>query len=226
MNSSTSQAIDRSTTADRLADALRTLMFDGELGAGEPLREIQLASMFSVSRSTVREALYLLASEGLVTRLPNKGAVVTQLTEDDVAEIFMARTVLETAGIRHRQHAADGDLAALAAAMDDYQRDADSPDQNLVTQRHLAVHCGFVALLGNRRLLNTATGLTNDLRLVLAGVNRAEADAQRQVAAHRSLVDLIVAGQASDAAVQLTDHLRQATSSVLRRSSDTPDHRP
>ena len=49
-------AIDRSSTSERVADALRTMLFAGELIPGEPLREVSLAAGFGVARSTVREA--------------------------------------------------------------------------------------------------------------------------------------------------------------------------
>jgi DNA-binding GntR family transcriptional regulator len=92
--------IDRSSTPERIAEALRTLMFRGDLRAGEALREVALAHDFDVSRSTLREALQILALEGLVSRVPNRGAVVRELSDDDVGEIFTARRILELAGVR------------------------------------------------------------------------------------------------------------------------------
>lgn len=83
--------IDRSSTTDRVAGALREMLFSGDLAPGEPLREVSLADSFHVARSTVREALQVLTAEGLLTREPNKGATVTALSEHDIAEIFEAR---------------------------------------------------------------------------------------------------------------------------------------
>src|SRR5215210_9170663 len=62
--------IDCSSTSDRVAEAVREMLFAGELAPGEPLREAALAETFDVARSTVREALQVLATEGLVTRFP------------------------------------------------------------------------------------------------------------------------------------------------------------
>ena len=56
--------IDRSSTTDRVAEALRDMLFSGEVLPGEPLREIGLADAFHVARSTVREALQLLVGGG------------------------------------------------------------------------------------------------------------------------------------------------------------------
>ena len=113
-------AIDRSSTTERVADALREMLFAGDLSPGEPLREVSLADGFGVARSTVREALQVLAGEGLVTRYPNRGVVVTELTERDIAEIFEARLVLESAGVR--AGAGGADLAPVDGGSGDVRR--------------------------------------------------------------------------------------------------------
>ena len=78
--------IDRSSTTEKVAAALRDMLFAGDLLPGTPLREITLADSFGVARSTVREALSVLAAEGLVHKAPNRGVTVTHLTERDLAE--------------------------------------------------------------------------------------------------------------------------------------------
>ena len=85
---------DRSTIVDRVVANLRQAMFDGVIEPGEPLREIQLSQTLGVSRSTIREALQVLASDGLVVRPPNRGAIVRHLAPGDVDDIFSARHVL------------------------------------------------------------------------------------------------------------------------------------
>src|SRR3954452_12995600 len=94
------------------------MLFAGDIHPGEPLREVSLAESFGVARSTVREAFQVLATEGLVTRYPNRGVVVTELTPHDLEEIFGARLVLESAGVR--AGAAGADLRPVAAALKAY----------------------------------------------------------------------------------------------------------
>jgi DNA-binding GntR family transcriptional regulator len=213
--------IDRSSTTDRVAGALRTMLFSGELSPGEPLRETALAEAFQVARSTVREALRLLAAEGLVTRFPNRGVTVTALTAHDVAEIFGARLVLETAGVR--AGAAGADLTPATRALEAYARATAGGDQAEVTHAHLQFHSSLVDLLGNTRLSSSADVLTADLRLALASVERRRGNARAQVADHRRLLRLVKAGDARRAVAELGRHLAAAQESVaeLMEPGDT-----
>jgi DNA-binding GntR family transcriptional regulator len=205
--------IDRSSTTDRVAQALRGMLFAGELSPGEPLREVSLAEAFEVARSTVREALQVLASEGLVRRYPNRGVVVTELTDADIEEIFGARLVLESAGVR--AGLAGADLQPVTRALATYTRAAE--DEALATHAHLEFHNALVALLGNHRLLASAHALTADLRLGLASVERARRNTKDQVADHRRLLRLIRSGDEAAALAELERHLAAAKTSVAAR---------
>ncbi|MGI8901550.1 MAG: GntR family transcriptional regulator [Nocardioides sp.] len=95
-----SLSLEHSSTVDRVAEELRRALFDGEVGPGTPLREVALADAMGVSRSTIREALAVLVSEGLANREPNRGVQVASLDPDAVRDVVRARTVLEVAGVR------------------------------------------------------------------------------------------------------------------------------
>jgi DNA-binding GntR family transcriptional regulator len=208
-------AIDRSSTIDRVADALRQMLFSGDLSPGEPLREVSLADGFHVARSTVREALQVLVAEGLLTRHPNRGVTVTELSERDIAEIFEARLVLESAGVR--SGAAGTDLAPVTRALATYAKAASADDPVEATHAHLEFHTALVALLGNSRLVAGADALTADLRLALASVERQRRNARQQVADHRRLVTLMRAGDEAAALAELERHLAAAAVSVTER---------
>jgi DNA-binding GntR family transcriptional regulator len=211
--------IDRSSTTERVAGALRELLFAGGVVPGDPLREISLAESFGVARSTVREALQVLASEGLVTRYPNRGVVVTELTARDIAEIFEARLVLESAGVR--AGAAGRDLSAATVALSAYSAAARADDAVEQTETHLEFHTALVALLGNSRLVAQADALNRDLRLALASVQRARRNARAQVADHRRLLSLMRAGDEAAALAELDRHLHGAAVSVGERLTAT-----
>jgi DNA-binding GntR family transcriptional regulator len=208
--------IDRSSTTERVADALRSMLFAGELAPGEPLREVSLAAAFGVARSTVREALQVLAGERLVTRYPHRGVVVTELSPRDIAEIFEARLVLESAGVR--AGATGADLAPVSAALATYARAAKADDHVEATHAHLEFHTSLVALLGNARLVASADTLTADLRLALASVERARRNARAQVADHRRLLTLMKSGDVEAAVAELGAHLGAAATSVSDRT--------
>ena len=192
-------------------------MFDGDMAAGTALREVVLAQSFGVSRTTMREALQLLALEGLVTRSPNRGAVVTSLSAEDLEEVFRARRILETAGIQAAGQASPRARHALRAALRAYAESATSADHPRATAAHLEFHNALVGLLDSARLTATASALTSNLRLALARVGRERDDAPAQVAEHRRLLRLIEADDIERASAELDDHLTRAQASVQDR---------
>ncbi len=90
-----SQPITRATLHEELVDRIRTMIFSGELKGGDRVPEQRLCDMFGISRTPLREALKVLGSEGLLDLLPNKGARVATLSEEDIDEIFPVMGALE-----------------------------------------------------------------------------------------------------------------------------------
>ena len=86
------------STTDVITDVLREAILDGVLAPSTWLREDELASELSVSRTPVREALRRLSDERLAVRLVNRGTVVTSISLDDVVALFLVREQLEGAG--------------------------------------------------------------------------------------------------------------------------------
>lgn len=107
---------------EALADAIREQIFKHELAPGEPLDEFRLAKHFVVSRTPIREALKVLASEGLVELQARRGCFVARLTWDDVVKLFDLLELLEAFAVREAIKAGtplppEGDLySPLAAA--------------------------------------------------------------------------------------------------------------
>jgi DNA-binding GntR family transcriptional regulator len=87
-------------TSSLVADALREAILKGVLKGGLQLRQDALATELGVSRIPIREALKRLEAEGLVTIHPNRGAVVSELSGEEVQEIYQIRILLESAALR------------------------------------------------------------------------------------------------------------------------------
>jgi DNA-binding GntR family transcriptional regulator len=87
------------TTPALVADIIRQAILQGLIKAGEPLRQEDLAARFGVSRMPVREAIYQLQAEGLVSYYPHRGAVVASLSYEEAQEIYEIRVALETAAL-------------------------------------------------------------------------------------------------------------------------------
>jgi DNA-binding GntR family transcriptional regulator len=158
----------RVSTVDALAGALRTRILDGELGAGERLRELELAEAYGVARHSLRAALRALAAEGLVAIEPNRGARVASLTADDVEPLFELRTALELEAARlaverhdHVLPKAVHDAVRLMAAVCEQP----DPPWSAVVEAHDAVHHALVRAAESPRILRAYEALAGEMRL-------------------------------------------------------------
>jgi DNA-binding GntR family transcriptional regulator len=104
-------------TSEGIARILRSEIFTGELAPGATLPERLLAERLQVSRTPVREALIILQGEGLVELVPNKGASVRTITNDDLVEIYTLRGLMESHAARlAAEHATIEQLEAMEDA--------------------------------------------------------------------------------------------------------------
>ena len=111
------------TIADQVAELIRQRILSGQLKGGQPIRQEHLAAELGVSRIPLREALKQLAAEGFVTITSHKGAVVAELSIQEVEELFEIRLRLETWLLQLAIPAmTDRDLAALDRNMEEQRR--------------------------------------------------------------------------------------------------------
>jgi DNA-binding GntR family transcriptional regulator len=108
--------ISRLALHDQVAVRLRTMLVEGRIAPGAKLNERELCEQLRVSRTPLREAIKLLAAEGLVDLLPNRGAVAVKLTEADVVNTFEVLAMLEgMSGELAAQRLTEAELAELRA---------------------------------------------------------------------------------------------------------------
>ena len=102
---------------EQVLDVLRQAILDFRLKPGQRLIERELIEQIGVSRTTIREVLRELAAEGLVTTIPQKGAIVVVPTAEEAAEVYEVRAALEAlAARRFVARASDKEVEALRAA--------------------------------------------------------------------------------------------------------------
>jgi DNA-binding GntR family transcriptional regulator len=105
---------------ERVLEVLRQAITDFELLPGERLTERRLVERLEVSRATVREALARLASEGLVTVIPQRGAIVSVMSPTEAADMYQMRMVLEQLAVRFFvERASDEQVRELRACADE-----------------------------------------------------------------------------------------------------------
>ncbi|MFI7119894.1 GntR family transcriptional regulator [Amycolatopsis sp. NPDC049868] len=158
--------------ADEVADRVRDAIFGGAYPPGAQLREVELSAALGVSRGPVREALLKLEREGLVRSEWHRGAIVTTLSEVDVAELDSLRSALEQLAVRLVvANAPEADLAAIDEVVDRMDR---ARDEHEMVRCDIDFHDAVYAASGHRRLVEAWQAIRSQVYLFLLtriGVN-------------------------------------------------------
>jgi DNA-binding GntR family transcriptional regulator len=202
-------AIERLTTAERVADALREQLLSGVYAPGTPMRDTDLSARASVSRTTMREALAQLARDGLLTHSLHRGMEVARLAPEDIGDIYALRRLVELAGARAMIAAGPANLSELERAVAAMATATARRDRRKVVEADVAFHTAIAAALGNRRLLAAVAGALSELRLVLSVTDRADGDLKAQLRQHRALLERFRIGDLQIVAA-LDAHLHDA----------------
>jgi DNA-binding GntR family transcriptional regulator len=202
--------VEHTSTAERVALALRERILAGILPPGTHLREEVLARSSGVSRNTVRESIHILVREGLVTHARHRGAVVAQLDEDDVADIYRIRRLIETAGIDASPRAPADRLEKLEAEMHALAMAGRTRSAKQLVEHDLGFHRSIVALLCSRRAERFFDSIKGELHLcftILSAVDQQYDDPAPLVDDHQAIFDAIVGGRVAEARARLSEHL-------------------
>jgi DNA-binding GntR family transcriptional regulator len=200
--------IRRSSTADQAARALRDKITSGAFEPGTPLPEGALTDSLGVSRNTVREALRILAREGLVEHNMHRGAAVAVLDEEDIADIFRVRRMIEAAAIEAGVEADRERLAPVREAAERMVAAAEAGDANGVVSSDVAFHSALVSLLGSARLNRFFEGMQGELWLCLAMVARSDAESKAIAAEHIEICEMLEDGASAETSRErLLQHL-------------------
>ena len=207
----------RQTVVESATEALRRRILAGEFGAGEALRQDALAEEFGISRIPLREAFRQLAAEGLVTIHAHRGAVVSTLSPEDIAELFDLRALLEPDLIsRAEPHLARADIEDAERILVEYSPAIDRADLNawgeLNTEYHLALYraAGRTQTFALVRTLLANTDRYTRLQLAVAG------GTERAKAEHAELLGICRRGAAEEAARFTLRHVMDVKRDLLR----------
>ena len=216
MNPSTLPQRRRQGTApETIASALRADILSGTARPGTLLRQEDLAARFAMSRIPVRDALRLLEAEGLVTIATNRGAQVTKLSCEEVAEIFHLRILLEgnCLGVAVALMSAE-DLARIERIRARAEIDADTPEWSA---GDWAFHEALYRPARHLRQIEMIRSLRTTSDLYAAAHRTLPKQRRRWLADHRAIVAACRAGKTADAVAALTSHLAAARDFVLEQ---------
>jgi len=196
---------------DEVASRLRERIFDGHLVAGSFIDEAALCADLAISRTPLREALKVLAAEGLVRHEPRRGSFVSEVTEQDLNEIFPVIALLEgRCALEAARNANDADIAALETLHQTLQQHASAKRITDYYAVNYTIHEAIITLANNRWLAQAIADLRKILKLARLQQLRAPGRLEQSLSEHMAVFAAIKArdGDGADAAMR-THLLRQ-----------------
>ena len=208
---------------DEVAAKLRERIFDGVLAPGSFVDEPALCAEWAISRTPLREALKVLAAEGLVRHEPRRGCFVNQITERDLDDIFPVIALLEgRCAFEAASNATDADLVALEQMHDRLTRCAKARRINDYYQANFAIHEAIITLADNRWLAQVIGDLRKIVKLARLQQLHAPGRLDQSLSEHMAVFAAIKARDAEGAEAAMRTHLtrqRVALRELARRNT-------
>lgn len=206
------------TTPHFALGELRRLLLTGELAPGQPIRQDALADLLGVSRVPIREALKILEGEGQVEYRPRRGYIVSELSVDDLSEIYRLRRLLETEAARQAvKLITDEEIAALEAAEAEVEAAGAAEDVVAIATANRRFH--FIVFEAARmpHLLTLLTRLWDATAAYRSVYYGSDERRRRFEEEHWSIINAVRARDARDLVKLLNVH-RDASIDTLRQA--------
>jgi DNA-binding GntR family transcriptional regulator len=206
------RAVQRSTLADQAYRELRSAIVSGELKPGEKLVVRPIEERLRLSPTPIKAALIALEREGFITAVPHHGFYVTEITAEDMQEIYELREALESIAARKAAESADREGLAdrLTALLEEQFARVEAGDLIAYSDLDFGFHHTIWTSASNRRLLSAAENLVAQVRFGSGTSSRLEGRLPKALSEHVTIIAAIRAGNAPVAAEESRQHVRLA----------------
>ncbi len=218
MPSTNLKPLSKKLLSENVVGAIRTAIYDGELELGQRLVETELAEQLGVSRGPIREALRLLANEGLVVINVHRGTFVLKPTVSDVEEIYTLREALESLALRRVVAvAADQEIEALEGVAEQMVTASRQKKATQVVGLNMDFHAQVFQLARHKRLSQAWASLESQIRLFnQISIEWTQKIVARAVEDHSKIVKALKKRDAVAACKIMSEHVKAATDNVLQ----------
>lgn len=207
---------------EEAADRLRDMIVEGELAPGERVREQAVCNRLGVSRTPLREALKMLAAEGLIVLQPNRGAMVSDPSPEDIIDTFKVIGALEAlAGELACERVEEDDIAEIRVLhyqMALHQTRGELREYFKLNQR---IHERLVELSGNEILIETHKQLGGRIRRHRFVANRSGQRWDEAMREHEQMLEALAARDGNRLAELLRLHLDNKLAAAERVDQDS-----
>jgi DNA-binding GntR family transcriptional regulator len=184
--------ISRRYLHDEVADRMRELIRSGEMEPKARINESELTERFGISRTPLREAIKILATEGLLELLPNRGARVASISETELEEMMEVIAGLDALAVDHN---------AMVAAWQ-------SGDEAGYFSHNRRIHEGIMAASRNVILANIYESLSGRIQRSRYSAHQTPDQWARAVSEHERMIELLRARDGAALAVLMREHIR------------------
>lgn len=211
-------SIPRAALHEQVAQRLRQMLVEGRIAPGAKLNERELSELLRVSRTPLREAIKMLAAEGLVELLPNRGAIAVALTEADVLNTFEVMAGLEgLAGELAAQRVTDEELSELQAMQFEMMAAYTRRDLSTYYAINARIHSAISAAARNPVLSQVYQQVNARLQALRFRSNQDGEKWKRAVKEHERMIEALAARDAAGMREVLQLHLRNKRDVVLEQ---------
>ena len=191
-----------------VAATLREHIFSGALLPGSFVDEVALCESLKISRTPLREALKVLTAEGLLRHEPRRGCFVSEVTEQDLDDIFPVIALLEgRCAYEAARNASDADLAALKILHDRLTGHADAGRIQDYYATNLLIHEAIIMLANNRWLAQSIADLRKILKLARLQQLHAPGRLTQSLSEHLSVYAALMSHDSDGAEAAMRTHL-------------------
>jgi DNA-binding GntR family transcriptional regulator len=190
---------------EEVAELLRQKIFRRELEPGSWIDELKLAQEYGISRTPLREALKVLATEGLVTMKVRRGAYVTEVSDQDLADVYHLLSLLESdaAGVV-AEHASDAQIAELKALHEQLEAAAGEREQFFALNERF--HLRLLEIAGNRWRDQMVADLRKVMKLNRHNSLLKSGRVDESLKEHRAIMKALARRDAKAAAQKMQEH--------------------
>ncbi|MGM0876056.1 MAG: GntR family transcriptional regulator [Bacillota bacterium] len=202
--------------SNSIAEYITEQIITGELQPGEKLVEHSYAEEYGTSRAPVREAIYLLAIEGLVERIPRKGAVVKKYTENEIYDLLEIRNMLENMGMdRIKKHGTDQGLLKEMNQLLEQMKKVE--DVYSYTQLNHSFHMCLIKMSKSETIKNMYSRLGWPLLRIQSVSFANEGNIEKSIEEHEIIVKLLAEQNMTELSAVLSKHNEDVISSVQKK---------
>lgn len=222
-------SIPRAALHEQVAHRLRQMLVENRISPGGKLNERELSEVLNVSRTPLREAIKMLAAEGLVELLPNRGAIAVELTEADVVNTFEVMAGLEAqSGELAAMRVTDAELVEIKAMQFEMLAAYTRRDLPGYYRLNAAIHDAVNAAAKNPVLASTYRQVNARLHALRFRSNQDEEKWQQAVAEHAQMVAALEARDPVAMRKLMAAHLAHKLHTVIfqMRAAEALRHTP